>query len=351
MTTGTRESADDAARDAEPSRRPATVLAMAPEFVPALFDTEARKRLRTFASIDPDTVVHGPIHAEAGLAETEVLLTCWGAPRLDGATLAALPRLRAVIHAAGSVKGIVTDACRAAGIQVSSAAAMNAVPVAEHTVAMILLSNKRTLWLARRYSELRGAWHASEIPHDIGNYGTTVGIVGASWIGRRVIELLRPYDLHVLLADPYLQADQARRLGVELVDLDELCRRSHIVSLHAPALPSTRHLLDASRLAAMGTGTTVINTARGTLIDTAALTREVASGRLYAVLDHTDPRILPDDSPLYDSPNVLLTPHIAGSHGNELRRLGRSAVDELIRYATGEPFAYPVRYADLERSA
>jgi phosphoglycerate dehydrogenase-like enzyme len=351
MTTGTREPADNTDREANPSRRPVAVLAMSPELIPALFDAEGRKRLRACASIDPDTAVHGHVHVDAGLSDTEVLLTCWGAPRLDESALAALPRLKAVIHAAGSVKGIVTDACRASGIAVSSAAAINAMPVAEHTVAMILLSSKRTLWLARRYSQLRSAWHPSEIPHDIGNYGTTVGIVGASWTGRRVVDLLRPYDLHILLADPYLQPAQARRLGAELVDLDELCRESHVVSLHAPALPSTRHMLDASRLAAMRSGTTVINTARGSLIDTEALTRELASGRLYAVLDHTDPRILPDDSPLYELPNVLLTPHIAGSHGNELRRLGRSAIDELARYCAGEPFAYPVRYADLERSA
>jgi len=124
---------------------------------------------------------------------------------------------------------------------------------------------------------------------EIGNYRYTIGIVGASRIGRRVIDLLRPFDLEVVVSDPYLGQSEARELGVGLADLDDLLRASHIVSLHAPSLPSTRHLIDRRRLGLMRDGATLINTARGALIDQAALTEELVAGRINAILDVTEP--------------------------------------------------------------
>jgi phosphoglycerate dehydrogenase-like enzyme len=110
-------------------------------------------------------------------------------------------------------------------------------------------------------------------------------------------------------------------------------------------------MLDARRLALLRDGATLINTARGALIDQDALVAELVRGRIDAVIDVTEPEVLPPDSPLYDLPNVVLTPHIAGALGVEVRRLGDSALDELERYAHGEPFAHPVTRADLDRVA
>jgi phosphoglycerate dehydrogenase-like enzyme len=110
-------------------------------------------------------------------------------------------------------------------------------------------------------------------------------------------------------------------------------------------------MLDARRLALLADGATLINTARGSLVDMEALTKELTSGRIDAVLDVTEPEILPADSPLYDLPNVLLTPHIAGSMGGELRRLAHSALDELDRYSRGLPFTHPVLPESIGRSA
>ncbi len=178
-----------------------------------------------------------------------------------------------------------------------------------------------------------------------------MGIIGASRIGRRVIELLRPFDLDVLLYDPYAAPQEAAALGVEPVSLDDLCARSSVVSVHAPQLPATHHMISTRQLAAMPAGATLINTARGSLVDENALLPELASGRLNAVLDVTDPELPPPDSPLYDLPNVLLTPHIAGSLGGELHRMADQALDELERYAQGLPFADPVRPESLRHSA
>ncbi|MFC8761717.1 hydroxyacid dehydrogenase [Streptomyces sp. NPDC057193] len=326
---------------------------MHPHLAPQLFDADTTARLNRLAELDPGLVLDDFTTPEAlaALADTEVLLTSWGCPPLDEWVLAAAPRLRAVIHAAGSVKHHVTDACWERGIQVTSAARANALPVAEYTVAAILFSNKQVLQLAAEYRRRRTSYDWQAAYGHIGNHRRTVGIVGASQIGRRVLELLRPFDLELLLHDPYVDPDDADALGARAVELDELCALSDVVSVHAPQLPSTLHMIDGRRLALMPDGATLINTSRGSLIDQEGLVAELLSGRLNAVLDVTTPEVLPADSPLYDLPNVLLTPHIAGSLGGELHRMAAAAADELARYAAGQPFAHPVRAQDIHRTA
>ncbi|MEU3791650.1 hydroxyacid dehydrogenase [Streptomyces fructofermentans] len=309
-------------------------------------------RLTEVATVDPDLLVTDFDSAEAAvLAGTEVLFTHWGAPRLTEDALRRMPGLRAVVHAAGSVKAHVTDAVWQRGITVSSAAAANALPVAEFTLAAILFANKRVLDVAHTYRTERAPIDLLTFYGGYGNHRRTVGVVGASRVGRRVIELLRPFDLDVLVHDPFLAPKDAEALGAEPAGLDDLARRSHVVSVHAPELPETRHMFDDRRLALMRDGATLVNTARGSLVDTGALTRELVSGRLHAVLDVTDPDVLPPDSPLHDLPNVLLTPHIAGSLGNELGRMTAWAIDEVDRYARGLPFAHPVGPDELSRLA
>ncbi|MFC7220843.1 hydroxyacid dehydrogenase [Streptomyces polyrhachis] len=328
---------------------------MAAQTRDALRAEGALDRLAEAADLDPDLLVEdfGSLapHAAGELAAAEVLLTHWGAPPLTPAALATMPRLRAVVHAAGSVKHHVTDAVWARGIAVSSAAAANALPVAEYTVAAILFSGKRVLDSARAYTAHRAAFPLLPFHAGGGNYRRTVGVVAASHIGRRVLELLRPYDLRLLVHDPYLDEAGAKELGAEWAELDELARRSDVVTIHAPQLPETRHLFDARRLALLPDGATLVNTARGSLVDTEALTAELLSGRISAVLDVTEPDVPPADSPLYDLPNVLLTPHIAGSLGNELLRMADLAAEEITRYARGLPFHHAVDAADLIRSA
>ena len=336
------------------SRRPRVLLAMAPDTAAALFDASSMTRLVTVADIDPTFVVDdlGDPASVVALSAAEVLLTGWGAPVLDADALAAAPRLRAVVHAAGSVRRHITEACWRRGLHITSAAWANALPVAEYAVAMIVFANKRLFRIRQFYRENRGIQpDLRQLYAGAGNYHRTVGIVGASRIGRRVLELLRAYDLDVLLYDPYATPSQAASLGAQLVGLDELCRRSDVVSLHAPQLPETRHLIDAPRLATLPDGATLINTARGALVDQDALIAELSTGRIDAVIDVTDPDLLPGDSPLYDLPNVFLTPHVAGSLGTELQRLATASIDEIERYAAGLPFAHAIRQEDLEYTA
>ncbi|WP_240968364.1 hydroxyacid dehydrogenase [Streptomyces sp. HNM0575] len=310
-----------------------------------VLDDDVLTALATHTELAPPPVLDdfGTERARTVLAETELLITGWGCPPVDGKVLAAAPRLRAVAHTAGSVRGHVTDACWERGIEVSSAAAANALPVAEYTVAMILLSGKHVLETARDYAAARA--RTEELHHrpGTGNYRRTVGILSASLIGRRVIELLRPYDLRVRLYDPCIGDEEFEALGVPRTGLRELFADSDVVSVHTPLLPATRGLVGAELLGAMRRDATLINTSRGAVLDQDALTEAVCAGRIRAVLDVTEPEVLPPQHPLWDCENVLVTPHVAGSLGNELRRLADLTVSEVARWARGEGFAHPVR--------
>ncbi|WP_449353377.1 hydroxyacid dehydrogenase [Streptomyces shaanxiensis] len=331
---------------------PRAVFALDPVHIPLLFPPPLMTRLTEAARLDPALVVQDftdPAAADA-LAEADVLITGWGCPHLDTGVLTAAPRLRTVLHAAGSVRSLVGDALWHRGIAVSSAVTGNALPVAEYTLAMILLCGKDALEHRERF-RVSHAYPGPAETADTGNVGRRIGVIGASRVGRRLLELLRPFDFTVLLHDPYVSSAEAGALGAELLSLEDLLRHSDIVSLHAPDIPETYRMLDSARLGLIRDGGVLINTSRGALVDPDALTDELVSGRLRAVLDVTEPEPLPAGSPLYRLPNVFLTPHIAGSLGNELERLGRIVVEELERVGAGVGLVHEVRWADMGRVA
>lgn len=332
------------------THRPSAAMAMGPEVADLVLPAELRERLARSVRLAPAALTGGLSDADAlaTLADTEILVSGWGCPRLTADVLARAPRLRAVVHAAGTVKSLVSEALWERGIVVSSAADANAGPVVAFTLAAITFGARRTLTAAAAYG--RG-W--PDLQDRAGGDGRTIGIVGASRIGRRVIAALRASDAgyRLLLSDPYVTHEQARGLGAERVELAELCRRSDIVSVHAPLLPETEGLLSADLLKLIPDGGTLINTARGAIVDTEALTRECATGRLDAYLDVTHPEPLPAGHPLLSLPNVLVTPHIAGAQGSEVRRLGEYAVQEVERLVAGEPPLGAVSRSSLLRLA
>jgi phosphoglycerate dehydrogenase-like enzyme len=335
--------------------RPSALLSMSPDLPALLFDTATRERLTEAYDVDLERPAAPDLAnlSDSTLAPATAILTGWGADSIDRALLNRLPNLRAVFHTGGSVRSIITDACWDRGIIVTSAAEVNARPVAEYAVAMILAAGKQLFRSQAIYRERRGPIdRQAEFPL-AGNHGSVVGLVGASQIGRRVIELLRPYDLDVRVYDPFLTGEQAASMGVRAVPtLEELFADARVVSLHAPLLPTTTGMVTAQLLALMPDGATLINTARGGLIDHDALISELDSGRLWAVLDTTDPyEPLPTDSPLYALPNVVLTPHMAGAVGNELMRLGAHAVDQAIKFHRGEALQGEVTRAAADRMA
>ncbi len=288
--------------------------------------------------------------AHEALRTAEVIVTGWGTPRIDAAVLDRAPELRSVLHVGGTVKELLAREVWERGIQVSSAVDANAQPVAEYTLAMILVANKGILPIARRYRAERAFVDQAELGV-IGNYGRRVGIVGASRIGRRVVDLLRPFDLEVVLYDPTLDSEEIRALGATPVDLPELCATSDVVSVHAPALPSTEKLISRELIESIAPGATLINTSRGSVVDQDALVDRVLRGDLWAVLDVTTPWVLDAEHPFYEHPNVVLTPHIAGSVGSEVDRMIDVQIAELQRLTAGEELAHPVLLASLGTAA
>jgi phosphoglycerate dehydrogenase-like enzyme len=334
--------------------RPAIVLAMQPSRTEHVLPEEVLRRLDGIGRLlDAEPLQHfDDERAKRLLSEVEILITGWGAPYVGGEVLALAPNLKAVVHAAGTVKGLVDPGIFEAGVVVSHAAEANAVPVAEFTLAAIIFAGKhvfrfRDLYVGDRH---RDRTHPMQ-REAIGNYRRMVGIIGASRIGRRVIDLLKPFDYKVLLFDPTIDAGQARGMGVYKVELDDLMRHSDIVSLHAPSLPSTYRMIDAAKLALMKDGATLINTARGALIDEDALLDVLKTGRIDAIIDVTDPEIPGSESAFYDLTNVFLTPHIAGAVGLERTRLGEMAADEAERFIKGEPLLYRLTLENLENTA
>jgi phosphoglycerate dehydrogenase-like enzyme len=269
----------------------------------------------------------------------DFILGGWGMPVLDDDFLARAARLRGVFYAAGSVRGFMTAEAWERGLVVTTAAQANSETTAEFCLSLVLFSLKHG-WHFIRHP--RAAWDESfglrEIP---GLYGSRIGLVSFGRVARRLAGLLRHLPVETVCWDPLQPDTELLRHGVKPCGLDELFSTSSVVSLHTPLLDETVGLVDARRLELLQPGATLVNTSRGAVVDEDAL---IAALRrrpdLTAVLDVTREEPPPSDSPLFDLPNAVLTPHIAGAYGPECRRLGSSAVDEMIRHIKGEPLQH-----------
>lgn len=274
------------------------------------------------------------------LQEAEIIFSGWGMPRMDETFLAHAPNLKAVFYGAGSIKQFTTDAFWARNMPITSSYAANAVPVAEFTLAQILLCLKKTWQYA--FAMKREQAYGVNFPVP-GGYGSTVGIISLGMIGRMVCRHLQRFDLKVIAYDPFVKPADAAVLGVELCPLAEIFQRADVVSLHTPWLPETVGMITGAHLAAMKAGATFINTARGAVVREAEMIAVLQQRPdLLAVLDVTYPEPPVAGSPLYTLPNVILTPHIAGSLDAECQRMGQLVVDELKRFLSGEPLQWAI---------
>lgn len=269
-------------------------------------------------------------------------LTGWGTPPLGEELLAANPRLGLVAHTAGSIRNLVPLHRMEQGLRVSHAAAIIADAVAEFVISEALLG-VRPLHEIDRGMRAAEDWRSLR-DRTMGRLlgSCTVGVIGAGYVGRRVIRLFQAFGSRVLVADPLLSPEAAAELGVSLCTLDNLLAESDVVTLHAPVLPETRGMIGAAQLSRLRDGALFINTARTALVDEDALLQELQAGRISAALDVFAREPLPLDSPFRTLPNVILSPHAAGHTTDTYKRQGQAMVEDVGRFLRGEPLVFEV---------
>ncbi|HHV97253.1 MAG TPA: hydroxyacid dehydrogenase [Clostridiaceae bacterium] len=292
------------------------------------------------ADVNPDAQ-----RAKELIKGANIVITSWGSPKLDADILSAAPDLELVIHAAGSVKGIVSQELWERGVRVTSSAPVLGKGVAETTLGLVIVSLKYIWKLSENVRN--GGWkEASDKIREV--YDVTIGVIGAGYVGRHFMKLLQSFEVEVLLYDPYVTEDEARQLGAKKVELEELLRTSDVVSIHAPSIPETNKMINRDTLKLMKDDAILINTARGSIIDEEALVEELKKGRLFACLDVTDPEPPAKDHPLRKLPNVIMTPHIAGLANTGLKRIGKFVASELRKYLNGEQMEGEVKLEKLK---
>ncbi len=284
------------------------------------------------------------------LSSVKYVFSTWGMPNLTEDEIAKMPNLEAIFYAAGSVQNFARPFLNK-GIKVFSAWAANAVPVAEFTLAQILLSCKRYFLNAAACKKPERR-QKGDLPRGKGIFAEPVALIGAGMIGRKVIELLKPFSLDILVVDPYMPDAAAADLGVTKVSLEDAFKTAYVVSNHLPNLPATKGMLTKEHFASMREGATFINTGRGAQLNEEGMLDVLAERPdLTALLDVTDPEPPLSESRIYTLPNVFLSGHIAGSLGNEVVRMADYMIAEFDSYSRGEPLQYEVTLKMLETMA
>ena len=298
---------------------------------------------------EPQTKESVAAHPEL-LAETEIIFSGWGAPKLDAAFLEKAPKLKAVFYGAGSVRGMVTDEMWERGIIVTSSWAANAIPVSEYTLAEILFSLKLGWrWAYRAKAEKAYPKKDQTVP---GCYGSTIGLISLGMIGKLVANLLKQFNLKVIAYDPFTKPETAAELGVTMKSLNDVFAEADVVSCHTPWLKETENMIRGEHFKLMKPNATFINTARGAVIaEEEMLDVMEARPDLTAVLDVTYPEPPKPGSRIYTLPNVILTPHVAGSMAAECRRMGRYAVEMCQCYLAGKPMKWQLNKKMAETMA
>ena len=282
---------------------------------------------------------------------TEYIFSTWGMPSLEEKEIAGyFPNLKCVFYAAGSVQYFAEPFLKS-GIKVFSAWAANAVPVADYTAAQIVLALKGFFASSRlnKISRKEARARFAEYP---GVFDETVGLIGAGMIGKMVIQRLNDLHLKCLVFDPFLPEERAKELNVTKCSLEELFGKSFVVSNHLANNEQTRGMLDYKLFSLMRRNAAFINTGRSAQVVEADLVKLLEERPdITAILDVTDPEPPVEGHAFYKLENCILTPHIAGSSGNEVHRMAEYMAEEYRKYISGEPTSYEVSLAMLKTMA
>ncbi len=273
------------------------------------------------------------------LCDTDIVVSHWGTPQIDAEMLSCAPKLKLLAHAAGTVAHIASEAFYEKGIPVLSANAVMARYVAEGALGYLIAGGHRMVQTDRTMRE--GGWD-KRVEEQYSLWNAEIGLIGLGAVARELLDLLRPFDCDVCVYDPYLPENGLDRWPfAHRGTLDEALRRP-IVSVHAAQTPETWHMIDEEALAKMPDGAMLLNTARGSLVDTKALIRELQRGRLYAVLDvyEQEGAGAVDPELLACTQNTILQPH--ASCCSAKWRMTQAIVTDIGRFLRGEPLQLQV---------
>lgn len=276
------------------------------------------------------------------LKECEVAFATWGMIDFSQEEIKKyMPSLKALFYSAGTVQYFAEPFLNC-GIRVFSAFAANGVPVAEYTVSQIVLALKGYFQGAKRYKSIL-PYSIAHTQNCIGAYGASVGIVGLGAIGSAVAERLKEYDIEVMAYDPFVSEEKARELNVTLCSLETLFKECDVITNHLANKKELKNIFNAKLFRLMKKHSTFINTGRGDQVDEFALARSlIMHPSRTAVADVLKNETYPYVSPLFWCPNAIITPHIAGSLGNETERMADYMIEQLDNYKNGQPLKYEV---------
>ena len=320
----------------------AILVSRDPEAIGRVYASPRREAIESRVELHP-AVVDGLRPEFAGaMAEADVAFSTWGMLAPTEAEIEkALPRLRAVFYGAGSVQGFARPFL-ARGVRVYSAWHANAVPVAQVAVSQILLSAKGYFRVQPLMRESAAAAR-ERLAHYPGNYGLRAGLLGLGAVGSKVAESLVSHGIEVVAFDPYVSKERAESLGVRLAGLDEIFASCMIVSNHLANNAETAGILRREHFLSMPPHSTFINTGRGPQLREGDLYDAlIADPTRTALLDVLTDEGEADGNPLRALPNCLITPHMAGPTGREVRRMGDYMIEAFDRFAAGEPCPYEV---------
>jgi phosphoglycerate dehydrogenase-like enzyme len=305
-----------------------------------VYPSDRMQRIAQHCDLFPTIINSGNLDSHLpNLGNVEIIFSTWGMPPLTAQQIEKLPNLKILFYAAGSVQRFAAPFVEK-GIRIVSAGAANSVPVAEFTMAQIILANKGYFRNIREYQSPATISTAFRGP---GNFRTTVSLLGAGMIGRKVIELLKPFDLRILVFDPFLSSADAEALGVETVELMDAFKQGQVVSNHLADNPETRGLLKEEHFAAMPANAVFINTGRGATVDENGMVQVLKKRTdLTALLDVSHPEPPEEHAPIFDLPNIQISSHIAGSINNEVPRMADLVISEFENWLAGKPLRHEI---------